>query len=484
MTAEEGSIAVLYVNDEPDLLDLLAGGLERESDRITVETAESVDDGLAHLRDHAVDCVISDYSMPGATGVDFLRTVRESQPELPFVMFAETGSERVASEAISAGVTDYVIERAIGTQHELLARKIATYVDSRRAERRASRTNRRLRELAAVSDDVLWTFSADWSELLFINEAHELLFGQPNADLYDDPGSFLDRIHEEDRSRVRLAMKRATEGDPQSVEYRVQQSESIEVWVESHCEPIRGDDGEVLRVTGFTRETTDRKMRERELATTNDQLDRFVSTVAHDLRNPISIADGHLGLAREEFDSSHLGAAARAVERMDELVGDLLRLARTGTAVGDTDPVEFADVIRSAGNNVAMADATLAVERTCTIECDGTRLKEAVENLLRNAIEHNEAAVTVTAGILSDGEGFYVQDDGDGIPAAHYDEVFDDGYTTLQKGTGFGLSIVSRVVDAHDWTIGAMESPTGGARFEVTGVECMDRPRSPATADD
>ncbi|MFC7070441.1 sensor histidine kinase [Halobaculum lipolyticum] len=483
MSAEDDSIAVLYVNDEPELLDLLATGLERNAERITVSTAESVAEGLAHRREHAVDCIVSDYSMPEATGIDFLETVREHDPELPFVMFAETGSERVASEAISAGVTDYVIEQAIGNQHELLARKIATYVDRRRAERRAERTNRRLRELADVSDDVLWMFSADWSELLFINGAHELLFGQPVDELYADPDSFLERVHPDDTPRVRAAMARAAGGDSQSVEYRVRQSASVEVWVESHCEPVV-EDGEVLRMTGFTRDITDRKVHERELATTNEQLEQFTSTVAHDLRNPIAIADGHLELAREAFDSPHLDASARAVERMDELIDDLLTLARTGTAVGDAEPVEFAEVIRAAEHNVATADATLTVDRTCRIECDATRLKEAVENLLRNAVEHNEAAVAISAGILPDGGGFYVEDDGEGIRPANRDDVFDDGYTTVQKGTGFGLSIVSRIVDAHGWAIEVTGGPDGGARFEVTSVDCCDTPRAPATAGD
>ncbi|MFC6786653.1 ATP-binding protein [Halobaculum halobium] len=472
MHSDADRIVVLYVNDEPELLDLFQRGLERQSDRLVVDTAGSAAAALERFRDGGVHCVVSDYSMPGGSGVDLLRSVRETEPEIPFVIFAETGSEQVASEAISAGVTDYIIEKAVGTQHELLARKIATYVDRRRAERRAERVNDRLHELAGVANDVLWVFSGDWEELLFINEAHERLFGQSTEALYAEPRAFIDKVHPDDVDRLTVAMERAAAGHSQSVEYRIQPSESVELWVESHCEPITDDAGAVERMTGFTRDITNRKTRERELATTNEQLDQFTSTVAHDLRNPVNIADGHLGLAREEFDSPHLEASARAVERMDELLSDLLSLARTGNAVSDPEPAELGEVVESAEHNVAMADARLTVESTAPIECDPVRLKEAVENLLRNAIEHNEAMVRVTAGMLPDGDGFYVEDDGRGIPEDQRGNVFDDGYTTIEKGTGFGLSIVTRIADAHGWEIESTESADGGARFEVTGVDC------------
>jgi signal transduction histidine kinase len=98
---------------------------------------------------------------------------------------------------------------------------------------------------------------------------------------------------------------------------------------------------------------------------------------------------------------------------------------------------------------------------------------------MRNAIEHarNQADdnvdksenVTITVGELAD--GFYVADDGNGIPESEQDDVFEAGYTTTEQGTGFGLSIVEQVVEAHGWEISITESAEGGARFEVTDVD-------------
>lgn len=474
MRGDDDAIQVLYVDDDEDLRHLFAVGLQRQDDQFEVSTAASVAEGLDHVRTQDPDCIVSDYSMPGETGVAFLRRVRADDPDIPFIIFAETGDERVASDAISAGVTDYVVRDAVENQHELVARKVETYVARRRAERRAEETNARLRELASVADDVLWTFSPDWSAVLFINdEAHERLFGQSAERLRADPRAFLDRVHPDDRDRVRLAMQRASEGTPQSVEYRIRQSDSVEVWAESHCEPVV-EDGEVVRITGFTHEITDRKLRERALANANERLEQFASTVAHDLRNPVNVASGHLDLVRETGDTTHLDAVERGIDRIEELLSDLLTLAQSGDDIGDTRVVDLAEVVESAKGTVAMADASLRIDSSTSIECDPARLRELFENLLRNAIEHNDDAVTITVGLLDDGTGFYVEDDGIGIPESEREAVFDDGYTTVKKGTGYGLSIVDRIATAHGWTATATEGSAGGARFEFTGVAVGD----------
>jgi signal transduction histidine kinase len=86
-------------------------------------------------------------------------------------------------------------------------------------------------------------------------------------------------------------------------------------------------------------------------------------------------------------------------------------------------------------------------------------------------VEHGsagDATVTVTVGDLPD--GFYVADDGPGIPATERGSVFEAGYSTDSGGTGFGLSIVATIAEAHGWTVEVTESEAGGARFEVTGV--------------
>jgi signal transduction histidine kinase len=77
--------------------------------------------------------------------------------------------------------------------------------------------------------------------------------------------------------------------------------------------------------------------------------------------------------------------------------------------------------------------------------------------------------VQVTVGTLND--GFFVEDTGPGIPIDDREKVFEEGFSTRGSGTGLGLSVVLTVATAHEWDIQISEAETGGARFEITGVE-------------
>lgn len=110
------AIRVLHVDDEPDFGDLTATVLERSDERFEVDTRTSAAAGLDRLAEGDFDCVVSDYQMPATDGLEFLEAVREENPDLPFLLFTGQGSEEVASEAITAGATDY-LQKESGTEH-------------------------------------------------------------------------------------------------------------------------------------------------------------------------------------------------------------------------------------------------------------------------------------------------------------------------------------------------------------------------------
>ncbi|MFC7074809.1 PAS domain S-box protein [Halovenus rubra] len=251
----------------------------------------------------------------------------------------------------------------------------------------------------------------------------------------------------------------------------------------------------------FDRIERERALREREneLVRQRDRLDEFASIVSHDLRNPLNVAELRLDLARDENDNDHLEAVASAHERMSVLVDDLLTLARYGETLDSTKPVSVADLVDNCWKNVNTAHADICIDSDITVKADQNRLQQLVENLIRNAIDHgsitpsvdtveqcadnssieaNERADTtgelvVTVGDLSD--GFYIEDNGPGIPSEKREDVFETGFSTADGGTGFGLSIVQQVIEAHSWSIDVTESAAGGARFEITQVDIADR---------
>ena len=233
--------------------------------------------------------------------------------------------------------------------------------------------------------------------------------------------------------------------------------------------PIRNDEGEVIAGLYITQDITEQREREAELRRQNERLEEFTSVVSHDLRNPLNVIDGRLELASGDCDSEHLLEAEAALDRCQTLVDDLLTLAREGQRIGETGPVRLADVVEECWTTIEPGEATLNHDVDRTIPADRSRLKQLLENLFRNAITHAGPAVTVEVGRL-DG-GFYVADDGPGIPEDVRDEVFRSAYSTEEDNTGFGLAIAKEIVDAHGWEMTVGESVSAGARFEITGVE-------------
>ena len=235
----------------------------------------------------------------------------------------------------------------------------------------------------------------------------------------------------------------------------------------------------------------ERTRHHRELAAQNERLDEFAGTVAHDLRNPLAGATAYLDLALKEASGEqreYLRTVEESLGRMEALIGELLRLARRGADVGRREPIDLADAVDAASESVETEEATLVNEASGTVLAHRSRLRQLLENLFRNAAEHGSASsgtesgdsveggpegVTVTVGDLED--GFYVEDDGPGLPPSIAEALFrpadasGDDETGTGVGPSLGLLIVERIVAGHDWT-GSVECD-GGTRFEFGRVE-------------
>jgi len=744
-------VRVLHVDDDPEFRRLAVASLEREDDRLSVTTAPDAAAALERLDADPLDCVVSDYEMPGRDGIELLEAVRERFPRLPFLLFTGAGSERVASEAISAGVTDYLRKGTGADRFALLANRVLNAVEAERSRAALEERNRRLELLAGTVPGVVYRCRADPERSVeFLAGECERLTGYPARAFESGERSWGQLIHPEDRAATRetvaealgdgggfettyrvrtadgdtrLLWERGTatrdgavegfvtdvtdrkrreaeleryerileaSGDPVytldsegrlafvndalvemtghepaellgehvsaimdeadieraealiqsllagdrdrgTVEATIHTADGEQVPCEAHVslrpgegfqgtvgvvrdiservererklERIRdrtqalmytesregtaqvatdaanevigaplsgvhllneaGDalvptavadtvgaafdeppvyprdarpgsraalvweafgTGEPLRVShtdGFDRlaedtpagsvvvypvgehgvfiisaaepdsfddtdealveilatglETAiDRVEREAELRAQRDalrrerdRLEQFTGVVSHDLRNPLNVAGARLALAREECDSDHLDGVEQAHRRMDELIEDVLALAREGDTVTDPEPVELSRQARNCWAHVETEAASLVVDGDRRLRADPGRLKRLLENLLGNAAQHGGSRVTV--GDLPD--GFYVADDGPGVPPEQRDSVFEAGHSAAGGGPGMGLAIVEQIADAHGWSVAVAESDDGGARFEITGVE-------------
>lgn len=214
----------------------------------------------------------------------------------------------------------------------------------------------------------------------------------------------------------------------------------------------------------------------------NERLDRFAGIVSHDLKNPLTVATGYLSLAMEECEcdcentNESLTTVQSSLHRMDEIISDALTLARSGGIIDQVSPIEIGSVATACWQTIPTASASLQVETDLTVTGDETQLRQLLENLFENAVKHGKDDVIIRVGALADQDGFYVADDGDGIPADERESVFDPGYST-EDSTGLGLLIAKEIADAHRWTISVTESRDGGARFELADVDLPNETR-------
>jgi CheY-like chemotaxis protein len=152
-----GPTRVLLVDDDPSLADLMAGQLGDLCEDFSIRIETDPNDALEAVEEGNIDCVVSDHHMPQMTGLELLRYVREMDADLPFILFTARGSEEIASEAVSEGVTDYFRKRRGADQWQVLANRIENVSARYRAEEAVQRRESALRRLARTVIDSVST---------------------------------------------------------------------------------------------------------------------------------------------------------------------------------------------------------------------------------------------------------------------------------------------------------------------------------------
>jgi PAS domain S-box-containing protein len=240
---------------------------------------------------------------------------------------------------------------------------------------------------------------------------------------------------------------------------------------EAERETFAMDAQDLVHLVAATAEAAlKRAERERRLQRQNEQLDNFASMLAHELRNPVTIGQIYSQQLPAETDVEAVAYVAEAFDRIEDMIDIMLVLTRGSEAVGTPTAVDLPDAAREAWSEMDVPEARLDIEIDRTIQTDETYIRHLLRNLFENAVEHGGEDVTVEVGELED--GFYVADDGVGIPAEERESVFEEGYTTAGDtgGTGLGLAFVKELAEVYEWQCKVTESAAGGARFEFRNV--------------
>jgi hypothetical protein len=269
------SITVLFVDDDRDYLAAIKRALEGRRPNLTIETKTTPGDALDRVETAAtIDCVVTDYRMPDRDGLWLLEQVREHDPELPVLLLTGRGSESIASEAISAGVTDYLPKRGDEDGELKLLNRIETAVDQYHSVTALKESETRYRRLVEQSPNPIAVLREE--AVVYANQALVELFGAQGRErlLGQDP---TDLVEPSDRPTVWERIGTVIDGDQEISrgEGTITRLDGETRIVESAASPIEFDGEPAVQVV--LRDVTERKRRERRLA----EFERAVERAGH-----------------------------------------------------------------------------------------------------------------------------------------------------------------------------------------------------------
>jgi two-component system, NtrC family, sensor histidine kinase HydH len=237
---------------------------------------------------------------------------------------------------------------------------------------------------------------------------------------------------------------------------------------------------ERLRQAGGALEAATRRYTEAERLA---ELGRLSSWLAHEIRNPLGSISGSIEMLREGptmsgEDKKLCDIVSREVERLNDLVSDMVDLSKTRTP--SVEPVDMGSLarevvalaMRSSGGREHKVEY-VAAEDTLRAACDPAQMRQVLWNLVRNALQASAAGGLVRVGVAREGDrvALWIEDEGEGIRDDAKGHIFDAFYTTRAHGAGIGLAVVKRIIDDHapyGVAITVENGKARGARFRVT----------------
>ena len=343
-------------------------------------------------------------------------------------------------------------------------------------------------------EQALWMANADRSQFFFVSPSYEKIFGRTPQSLLDDPKSFENAIHPDDRSMVIAAFKKRLTSGGRDLPYRIVKPDGGIRWVRSHASVVSDESGKPFRLFGVVTDITESQeaLRAEQAAITASELkSEFLANMSHEIRTPINGVMGmaHILLSTEltseqkEFADNII----RSAENLLFLVNDILDLSKAESGKIDLEIIDFdleeviGDIERTlmpaARENGLCLKRTAPSQFTRFLRGDPHRLRQIIMNLASNAIKftrEGHVAILVGEEALPNGRyriRFEIEDTGIGIPPSAMNRLFHsfsqaDASTSRRfGGTGLGLAISKRLVNLMGGEIGVDSTEGVGSTF-------------------
>lgn len=278
-----------------------------------------------------------------------------------------------------------------------------------------------------------------------------------------------------------IALEEGASAGGEKVAVRRKSGQADPIYVDWRIYPLV----EGCNTMGWVLTVDDRTEYYRHLATeheaeNNAAIAGMVGTLAHELRNPITAASGLLQLMSRKKDAdqtrNYIGLVLKELERVTRLLNEFLLLGRPfntfNTDIKPIDPVAFIKELIPLFQGEAIdtnSSIILEADTVTPIAADPGQLTQVMLNLVRNALQAADKGGTIIVR-LQERKGWVcieVLDDGPGIPEEVMNSIFLPFFTTKERGTGLGLSVVQTIIHNHGGTITAENRPEGGAIFTI-----------------
>ncbi len=471
--------ALVIEDDAEDYL--LLSRMFKQLKAIKVEPirASSHEEGLEMLKQSAFDAVFVDYRLGARDGLEFIVDARSLGCRCPMILLTGQGGADIDVAALRLGAADYMAKDGLNAM--LLERSLRYALERHRASEVLRRSDEYYRAIIDNSRDLV-TIIDEKALIRFESPSVERILGYAAGER--DGKDLFDYLHPRDTAetgrRLDLALRKKA-GEVEG-EYRMRHRDGSWRDMEFKAKNLLQLSG--LRGVLFNaRDITERKRSMETLLKVERLafLGQLSAGMAHEVRNPLAIIQMSAEMMRESAevgpeDKRHAGTIVDQCRRLLKLMGETLNYSKNRPSESvQVDPKELlehslkmARVQFGSAHEKIEIDWDLA-EAAPDFMADRQKAELVLLNLILNAFQAMPGGGRLELGWQNSGDGilFSVKDNGPGMNEEDLDHIFDPFFTTKQQGSGLGLWLCQRMVDAVGGRLGVESGKGKGSKFTV-----------------
>ncbi|NLV26385.1 MAG: PAS domain S-box protein [Methanomicrobiales archaeon] len=457
-------ISILFVDDEPEILNITKIFLEETGDFV-VDTITSAVDALKSSPIQSYDAIVSDYLMPDMDGIAFLKIIREEYGYIPFILFIGHGCEEIVIEAINNGA-DFYLQKSGTSKSPFaeLAYRIKQAVKKKRAEEKLRKSEEKFRSFVENANEIVFSLNPDGTFSYISPNCFSILGHNPIEIIGKSSKIF---IHPDDlQENLKVFNMAIKNGESATgVEYRIQHKNGNYRWHSQSIVPVRDINGNIVGVQGICHDITGRKKIEAALRKANRQLNLLTSITRHDILNKITTIYGYLEIAEMEVKNHQISEYLQKMKETTKEIQSQIEFTSIYENLGVQEPQWI--TLETALPHLSIPSSVSIIAEVKNIDIFADPMLEKVFfNLFDNSLRHGKNVSTIRITTHQSGDNLVIiwEDNGIGVSDEEKDNIFEPG---IGANTGFGMFLVREILLLTGIRIRETGVYGKGARFEI-----------------